>query len=188
MRGSNSRASTERMTVTARSDSACASAGIEGDQLRIEPHCVAVERDEQRVLDRQIGHVDLDLRPIDRLRALDAALHGVLPGRGRQRLVLEQDRVGHAEIGTSRRSRRRCVRGTSRRRWQSRTAIRRAYDCAGRSQRAAASGSSCLRSGGRLRTRAGCVRRTRHPDRLACRRTRKQSRRAHGSPMRDAPR
>ena len=68
MRGSSSRASTERMTVTALIRQRLRVRWIEADQLRIEPHGVAIERHEQRVLDREIGHVDLGLRPVDRLR------------------------------------------------------------------------------------------------------------------------
>ena len=100
MRGGNSPASAARMMSTALSESACAAAGIERDDLVMERLGVLVERGEQRRAEIHVGHVDLELGVVDRLGELDAALDEIGPGLGVERLVLEQRRPGDPDVGS----------------------------------------------------------------------------------------
>ena len=73
---------------------------------RIERHGLVVERlgvlvhgREQRVAELHVGHVELDLPVIDRLRGAQTPLDGVGPGPRVERLVLPERGPGEADIG-----------------------------------------------------------------------------------------
>ena len=68
MRGSSSRASAARMTVDGLVGERLRVRRVEGDELVVERLGVLVERGEQRALEREVGHVDLELGAVDRLR------------------------------------------------------------------------------------------------------------------------
>ena len=97
MRGGSSPASAARMIATALSESACASAGSNGHDLVVERLAVLVERGEERDAELHVGHVELDLGEVDRLREPHAALHEVGPGLRVQRLVLPERRPADAD-------------------------------------------------------------------------------------------
>ena len=60
---------------------------------------VPVQRRQQRHLEVEVGHVELDLREIDRLGLAQASFHDVVPRLHAERLVLEQGRPCDANIG-----------------------------------------------------------------------------------------
>jgi hypothetical protein len=72
---------------------------IERDDLVIELLGVLVHRREQRDLELHVGHVQLALGEVDRLRVPEPTLDQVGPGALVQRLVLEQRRPDDADVG-----------------------------------------------------------------------------------------
>ena len=155
--------STARMTSTALSESACASAGSNCDQLEME---------RLRVLVR--ARRTACARPRDRPCRPGPAPNRSASMRFQPCLTMSCQDAGASALCSNstgyatprsgpRRSRHRCARGSGRRRSRTRTARRCACGFADRSRRAAASGSSSPRSDGRLRTRAACARRNAAP-------------------------
>jgi hypothetical protein len=99
MRGGSSPAATARKDVDGLVGKRLCFSGVEGDHLVVERLAVLVQGAEQRGADLHVGHVDLDLREVERLCGAKAALDDVVPGFRVESLVFPQRRPGDADVG-----------------------------------------------------------------------------------------